>query len=883
MPMHRLLNRQLNKVGLNPNTTPTEDQWKKLLALVDESYKSADRDRYTLERSLDISSEELQAQYSSQRSSYESRLKAIFSTLQDLIWLVDVNGVYLACNEKFSRSNGKETAEILGKTAKDLFSEAEAKKYANRNYEIINNGKSTIENEWVTFGPAKERQLFEIIRTPMLSDAGEVIGVLGVARNITQRYLADQRLELSASVFSNVFEGILITGSDNAIIDVNPAFLKLTGYSRKDILGKNPEVISARRHDSEFFKIMWLSLRDSDYWQGEMWAMKKTGEEFPVMLSVSVVRDINGSVKNFIGVFSDISEIKQYALDLDRMAFFDPLTNLPNRRLFTDRMEQAIVLSNRNNTKLAVGYLDLDGFKPINDRHGHKYGDDCLIEISRRIKESLRETDTLSRFGGDEFVLLISNFKTIEDCEIVLKRVLDAVSQPIIMDNAIILISASLGVALCPPDNPDIDTLIRHADQAMYRAKENGKNQYQFFDPDRDKTVKTNHLQLASLERALENKEFIFHYQPKVNMKTGEIIGFEALIRWQHPHDGLLSPAKFYPSVMGTDLDLRIGDHAIDSALKQLSLWNNVGRNFSISVNVSASHLLKQNFCENLIEILSKYPNVTAEQLELEILESAAISDMQVATKILEKCRSIGLKISLDDFGTGYSSLAYFRRLPVDTLKIDQSFVIDMLLDTNDFDIVEAIIKLSQTFGRPVIAEGVETMEHCIVLKALGCNLCQGYGISKPMPADQVLTWVDDWIGQGRWNRISDSKISPEFLPFLLVELSHRVWLNRLQADLENPRVRDFKNVNTKQSPFFRLGKNSELYGPAFQEKMESVKPLYNKLHALEMQFYEKLLDNEIEFASAVLSEIKWLTESFIKGINDIHEAIYDGGVHYLN
>lgn len=882
MSMHRLLNRQLNKVGLNQETTPTEEQWRRLVALVDESYRAADRDRYTLERSLDISSQELQVQYTLQKSSYESRLKTIFTTLQDLIWLVDVNGIYLTCNEKFARFHGKEIAEVIGKSDRHLFSEVRAQASLDKYRDAIEAGKSIVDNEWMISDASQEKSLFEIVRTPMLSDAGEVIGVLGVARNITQRHLSDERLRLSASVFSNVFEGILITGSDNLIIDVNPAFLQLTGYSRDDIIGKNPEVISGRRHDSEFFKAMWVSLRESDYWQGEMWAMKKTGDEFPVMLSVSVVRDANGFVKNFIGVFSDITEIKQYALDLDRMAFFDPLTNLPNRRLFTDRMEQAIVLSNRNNTTLAVGYLDLDGFKPINDRYGHKYGDDCLVEISHRIKESLRESDTLARFGGDEFVLLISNFKTLEACEVVLKRVLDAISQPIILDNKIIIISASLGVALCPPDKSDIDSLIRHADQAMYRAKENGKNQYQFFDPDKDKTIRNSQLQLASMTKALENKQFIFHYQPKVNMKSGEIIGFEALIRWQHPRDGLLSPAKFYQYIIGTDLDLKIGDYAIESALQQIAAWNGMGRYFSISVNVSAAHLLRQNFCDELSNLLSRYPIVHAGQLELEILESAAISDMQVATKVLDRCRSMGLKISLDDFGTGYSSLAYFRRLPVDTLKIDQSFVMDMLLDTNDFDIVEAIIKLSQTFGRPVIAEGVETLEHCIVLKALGCNLCQGYGISKPMPVDRVLAWVDNWTSQGLWSEISSAKVNPEFLPFLLVELSHRVWLSRLSADLKNPDAHGFKDINPKQSPFARLDRNSELSGPEFHEKIESIKPLYNKIHALEQQFYEHLEDDDTDSALDVLNEIKWLMEIFIKDINGIYKAVHDDAVYYL-
>jgi len=853
-----------------------------LISLVDESYRAADRDRYTLERSLDISSEELQAQYALQKSSYESQLNAIFTTLQDLIWLVDVDSVYVACNERYARFHGRNTSEIIGKFVKDLFEGPVADSYVDKNIEILQHGKSTIDNEWMTPASNHEAQLYEVIRTPMLNDAGRVVGVLGVARNITQRYYSDQKLQLSASVFSNVFEGILITGPDNVIIDVNPAFLKLTGYSRKEIIGLKPEAISARRHDSDFFKTMWTSLRENDYWQGEMWAMKKTGEEFPVMLSVSVVRDNNSSVKNYIGVFSDITEIKQYALDLDRLAYFDPLTNLPNRRLFTDRMEQAIVLSNRNKTNLAVGYLDLDGFKPINDRYGHKYGDECLIEISRRIRDSLRETDTLSRFGGDEFVLLISNFNTTKDCELVLKRILDAISQPILINNVLILLSASLGVALCPPDHADIDTLIRHADQAMYRAKENGKNQYQFFDPERDKTAKTSQLKMAALEKGLEDKEFIFHYQPKVNINTGEIIGFEALIRWQHPNEGLLSPAKFYPYVIGTDLDLKIGDYAIESALNQLSLWNDIGRNFSISVNVSASHLLKQDFFENLMELLSKYPAVNAGQLELEILESAAISDMQVATKILDRCRSAGFKISLDDFGTGYSSLAYFRRLPVDNLKIDQSFVIDMLLDTNDFDIVEAIIKLSMTFGRPVIAEGVETLEHCIVLKALGCNLSQGYGISRPMPGDQVLKWADNWLSQGAWIQIADSRVGPESLPFMLVELSHRVWLNRLRSDLESPEGREFMKMNLKQSPFLKLDRSVEIHGPVFRNMIDSVAPLYHQIHDLEDKFYAKLDCNELDIAGDILKEMECLNGHFIEKLNKIHDEIHNEGIHYV-
>jgi diguanylate cyclase (GGDEF)-like protein len=407
----------------------------------------------------------------------------------------------------------------------------------------------------------------------------------------------------------------------------------------------------------------------------------------------------------------------------------------------------------RHKQSLAVVFLDLDGFKHVNDTHGHDIGDELLIALSVRMKEALRENDSLARIGGDEFVAVLADLTTVEDCEPVLERLLLAASEPVIFDNIVLNISASIGVTLYPQDNVGADLLMRHADQAMYVAKESGKNRYHLFDTAQDDAVKVQRESLEAIRSALDNHQFVLHYQPKVNMRKGIVTGVEALIRWQHPKRGLLNPIEFLPVIENNPMSIEMGEWVIDTALTQISQWQKLGLNFpvSISVNIAALQLQQPDFTDRLMILLAAHPDVEPHYLELEVLETSALEDVYNVSTIMNACMALGVNFALDDFGTGYSSLTYLRRLPANLIKIDQSFVRDMLHDSDDLAIVEGVIALAKSFKRDVIAEGVETIEHGTALLQLGCELAQGYGIARPMPASEIPTWISDWKPDVNW------------------------------------------------------------------------------------------------------------------------------------
>jgi diguanylate cyclase (GGDEF)-like protein len=445
------------------------------------------------------------------------------------------------------------------------------------------------------------------------------------------------------------------------------------------------------------------------------------------------------------------NDLKRAYRQLEHIAHFDPLTGLPNRVLLSDRLQQAMSQSQRQGRTLAVIYLDLDGFKPINDRHGHAIGDQLLVTLAQRMKEVLREGETLSRIGGDEFVAVLVDLEEPQDCTPVLYRLLQAAAEPIIAGDFTLSVSASIGVTFFPQDNGDADLLLRHADQAMYQAKQNGKNRYHLFDVAQDAAITTRHESIDRIRRALAANEFVLHFQPKVDMRTGRVVGVEALIRWQQPELGLLPPANFLPVIEGHALIIDIGEWVIESALAQLDQWNGMGLNLPVSVNIDASQLQRSGFVEQLTDLLARHPGIKPGQLELEILESSALDDVEHVAKLMYQCRELGVNFSLDDFGTGYSSLTYLKRLPAETLKIDRSFVLDMLDDPDDLAIVRGVIGLAEAFRRQAIAEGVETIAHGTRLLALGCSLAQGYCIARPMPADEIPGWVAHWRPDNAW------------------------------------------------------------------------------------------------------------------------------------
>ncbi|MEZ8187207.1 EAL domain-containing protein [Shewanella sp. 5S214] len=562
-----------------------------------------------------------------------------------------------------------------------------------------------------------------------------------------------KQLALAAKVFTHARESIMITDAEGLIIEVNKTFSDITGYSREEAIGKTPRILKSERQSPEFYVDMWQAIVSEGYWYGEIWNHRKNNEVYAVMQTISAVCDVNGITTHYVSLASDITPMKQHQEQLERIAHYDVLTNLPNRVLLADRLSQAMLQCSRHGQSLAVVFLDLDGFKTVNDAYGHDIGDELLIALSIRMKEALREGDSLSRIGGDEFVAVLADLTKVEDCEPVLERLLLAASESVTVSGVVLNISASIGVTLYPRDNVDADLLMRHADQAMYMAKESGKNRYHLFDTAQDDAVKVQRESLEAIRYALDHHHFVLYYQPKVNMKIGTVVGVEALIRWQHPERGLLSPIEFLPVIENHTMMIEIGEWVIDTALTQIGQWQAMALDLpvSTSVNIAAVQLMQPGFIQTLTDLLAAHPNVEPRYLELEMLETSALEDVNHVSIIMNDCMSLGVHFALDDFGTGYSSLTYLRRLPASLIKIDQSFVKDMLSNIDDFAIVEGVIALAKSFKRDVIAEGVETVEHGTALLQLGCELAQGYGIARPMPACDIPAWMNNWKPDASW------------------------------------------------------------------------------------------------------------------------------------
>lgn len=580
---------------------------------------------------------------------------------------------------------------------------------------------------------------------------GQPLMMSGTHTDITQRKQFEQVQKDASTVFSSSYEGIMVVSIEGLITKVNPAFTRITGYSEPEVVGMSPKMLSSGQQEEAFYRSLWHDLSQNNFWRGEITNRRKSGDIFVELLSISTVLDEFGAPLHYIGVFSDISQFKAHEAELDRIAHYDTLTGLPNRRLLGDRLSQAIMRAQRSDTLMAVCFLDFDGFKAVNDQHGHAVGDQLLIKVSQSLRQVLRANDTLARLGGDEFVILLCDVHSTVECMQILDRILVAASRPVSVDALLLNLTASIGVSVFPEDNSNPDSLLRHADHAMYMAKNAGKNRYQLFDPESDRQAQVHRTYLESLSIALIENQFVLYYQPKVDLSDGRIIGAEALIRWQHPQRGLLAPAEFLMHVQGTHLDQQLGEWVIAQALTQGQQWHRQNLKLGLSVNISATHLLQHDFCERLALALQRYPDMPASCFELEVLETAAIADINQAVAILQRCRQLGVHFSLDDFGTGYSSLTYLRKLPIDTLKIDQSFVRDMLQDNDDLGIVEGVIRLAKAFNREVIAEGVETLAHGAALLKLGCHLAQGYGIARPLPADEFLIWCEKWQREQAW------------------------------------------------------------------------------------------------------------------------------------
>lgn len=575
--------------------------------------------------------------------------------------------------------------------------------------------------------------------------------LLAIWSDITERKKAEEQTKLAASVFHDANEGIMITDAAGVIINVNRAFTVVTGYQREEIIGQMPRVLSSGRQSPEFYAKLWRQLLQTEHWSGELWNRRKNGEEFAEQLSISAVKDAAGKTTHYVGIFTDITEHKQQQEQLAHLAYYDALTRLPNRVLLADRMRQAIARADRMNKIVAVCYLDLDGFKPINDLYGHKAGDGVLTEIAKRLQEFIGVGDTVARLGGDEFVLLLTDLSGEHESEPVLARALEIVTEACALPNAAkVSLSASVGVTFYPTDHNDPDVLLRHADQAMYQAKQLGRNRMHYFDPQYDLQTRQLRELKSNVQAGLVRGDFTLYWQPKVELVHGHVVGAEALLRWKRADATVLLPGAFLPQLENDDLIVDLGDYVIREGVATLGRWHALGLDLSASVNVAARQMLAPDFMRKLREAVEGRAALAA-RLELEVLETAALEDLDKVKRLINECRALGVSTALDDFGTGYSSMTYFRRLPVDTVKIDQSFVRDMLDDADDLAIVQGILGLTKAFNKIAVAEGVELSEHLAVLQSMGCHMAQGYAIGRPMPEQDFLRWLENFKPDMAW------------------------------------------------------------------------------------------------------------------------------------
>ncbi|MBI2749522.1 MAG: EAL domain-containing protein [Burkholderiales bacterium] len=680
----------------------------------------------------------------------EERYRTAFLTSPDAINITRMSdGCYIDVNEGFLRLTGWTRDEVIGKTALELGVWADA---ADRQHLVDALRRDGYYENLETQFRGKDGRIILGLMSAHIMPIKGVNCVLSVTRDIRERKAAEDKLKLAASVFSHARKGIMITNAEGAILDVNDTFTAITGYQRQEVIGQNPSILSSGRQGSDFYRALWQELDAKGRWFGEIWDRRKNGEVYPAMLTISAVRDKNGATQNYVALFSDITTQKAHQSQLEHNAHYDALTSLPNRVLLADRLQQAMRQSQRRTQRLAVAYLDLDGFKLINDRHGHQVGDQLLIELAQSMKQCLREGDTLARLGGDEFVAVLVDLQDASQGASMLHRILDAAAQPVHVGELVLNVSASLGVTFYPQADPiDADQLLRQADQAMYQAKLAGKNRYHVFDPKQDTSLRVHHETLERVRLALIQGEFVLYYQPKVNMRSGAVVGVEALIRWQHPDKGLLTPEDFLPVIENHALAVDVGEWVINTALAQMAQWQDAGTPLPVSVNVGARQLQQADFLQRLRAILAAHPQVNPAHLQLEILETSALEDIAQVSHVIAACAELGVNFALDDFGTGYSSLTYLKRLQVDTLKIDQSFVRDMLDDADDLAILQGVIGLASAFKRKVIAEGVESVRHGTALLHLGCELAQGYGIAKPMPAAAIPHWLATWEPDPSW------------------------------------------------------------------------------------------------------------------------------------
>lgn len=566
--------------------------------------------------------------------------------------------------------------------------------------------------------------------------------IVGTQTDISARKQTEEQLRQNALVFETISEAVIICDENNHIISVNHAFTEITGYSKNEVIGKNPSILQSGKHDAHYYKVMWDSINNKGVWQGEIWNRNKSGEIYPEWLSIATISRTDGKIDQYIAVFSDITKRKEDEEIIRYQANYDALTELPNRHLLMDRLGFELQRAKREHTIVALMFIDLDRFKPINDTYGHMVGDQLLWEVSKRLTNNVRETDMVARLGGDEFTIVLPNIADIGEVEHMARRILNEIARPFDLNGRELFISTSIGITVYPDDATDISTLMTNADNAMYRAKDEGRNTFCFFTPEMNDHAKEMLRIENDLHHAIQKNELVPYFQPIVDIDSGEVIAAEVLLRWKHPELGVIMPSSFIPITEAAGLIVHIGKWLLEVVCCQVMRWRSNGINLQrICVNISG-----RQFRDNLVHIVEdalKTSGLEPEYLELEIVETVLLEENRQNANILQQLHDMGVRLTIDDFGTGYSSLSYLKKYPFDVLKINRSFINELPDSKDDTTLVNTIISMARGLGLEVIAEGVELKEQLDYLRDQGCHMAQGFYFTKPIPADKFEKWLN--------------------------------------------------------------------------------------------------------------------------------------------
>jgi len=663
----------------------------------------------------------------------EEHWRSLAANSPDHIFLLDLDLKFKFLNYA---GQGIKMEDIIGQSVM-LFVPPDFNEAAQRCFDVVKStGKPS--SYYSSLTANGETRYYESHVGPVLRD-GKVTALVVNARDITERKQVENKLRQSAVAVENAGEGVVVTDIQKRIVSVNHAFTETTLYPEEEALGQSYDIFKTDRHDESFYQQMWQEVRAVGRWQGETWCRRKTGEVFPAWATISTVRDDDGDLTNYVLVFSDISVIKSSQDKLDFLAHHDALTGLPNRLLFSDRLEHAIQRANRQRDKVAVFFIDLDRFKNINDTLGHPVGDELIQQAANRLRRAVREEDTVARLGGDEFIIALEGINNDHDVDGLARKVINTFQEPFEIQGHELHVTLSMGVSLYPADGQDGESLIKNADVAMYRAKEEGRNNYNFYTSDLATSVFERLALESALRRALERNEMRLVYQPQFCLEGDRVIGCESLMRWDNPAFGEVSPSRFVPIAEESGLIIELGRWGLITACSQMERWLLAGAPIErMAVNVSAIQLQRSDFVATVKEVLEE-TGLSAKYLELEVTESVIMHNSEHATEILSELKALGVGLAIDDFGTGYSSLSYLKRLPVDKLKIDRSFVSDIPHDSNDVEIARAVIALAKSLGLRVIAEGLETEEQRRFMITEGGQHAQGYLFGKPMSSEEFF------------------------------------------------------------------------------------------------------------------------------------------------